>query len=337
MAMSTRTVAVAALTGAVVALAGAAPALAANGPLMVTGTAGTRQLPDAVRSGTSPAIATQPDNGYVVAFQGADTFLHVDGTAGLGTPGGAQYSGAAEFAYEPAAGTLAVEGGAGRADSGEAVALGSRPSIAGIIGGGYEVAFRGTDGDVWLYGTLPGVGGDTHRAVAAGTSPSIAATTSGGYEIAYVAPASSPLGTPHSPVTTMVPLPASHRHGQLRVAIKLKWTWLHRHTTLDRIIVRRVPPGARIRVQCRGGGCGQPRTHSVVGRHVARLIAALRGRIYQAGDRLFIRVSGRGDTEQRAEVTIRDGRKPFARALPVPHSHRTTDRRRRHRGGTDGR
>jgi hypothetical protein len=52
-------------------------------------------------------------------------------------------------------------------------------------GRGYEVAYQGSNGDLWVTGTAGTA--DTHLGMLAGTSPSIAALVGGGYEVAFQA------------------------------------------------------------------------------------------------------------------------------------------------------
>jgi hypothetical protein len=56
------------------------------------------------------------------------------------------------------------------------------PAIAALPGGGFEVAFQATGGDLWVYGTD---GTDnTNLGMAAGTSPAITGLPGGGFEVA---------------------------------------------------------------------------------------------------------------------------------------------------------
>jgi hypothetical protein len=61
---------------------------------------------------------------------------------------------------------------------------GTSPSIAGLAGGGLEVAFQANTGQLYVTGaagTLTGLG------MAPGTSPSITARPSGGYDAVFQA------------------------------------------------------------------------------------------------------------------------------------------------------
>lgn len=71
----------------------------------------------------------------------------------------------------------------------------------------------------------------------------------------------------------------------------------------------------RLTIRCTGRGCGHPRVVTGRGRGaVHRLLRALAGRRYRAGDVLHITFAAPGRRPERAEVIIRDGRKPRVRA-----------------------
>jgi hypothetical protein len=70
-------------------------------------------------------------------------------------------------------------------DSGQEMALGSGPAIAGVGSAGYEIAFAGMDGHLWTIGPS-GQAHQTSVGVAPGTSPAIAAS-GGGWKIAFQA------------------------------------------------------------------------------------------------------------------------------------------------------
>jgi hypothetical protein len=61
---------------------------------------------------------------------------------------------------------------------------GTSPSVAGLSGGGYEVAFQSNAHDLWLRSSS-GSQSDTTAGMGSGTSPAIAGLTSGGYEAAF--------------------------------------------------------------------------------------------------------------------------------------------------------
>jgi hypothetical protein len=66
---------------------------------------------------------------------------------------------------------------------GVGVATGTSPSIATLTTGGWEAAFRGSDGHLYVIGADEK--GDMDLGVAPGTSPSITALVGGGWEVAF--------------------------------------------------------------------------------------------------------------------------------------------------------
>jgi surface antigen len=68
----------------------------------------------------------------------------------------------------------------------QGMASGTNPAVAALSSGGYEEAFQGTNGHLWVYYSA-GNGGDTGQGMASGTSPAIAANSSGGYRVAFQA------------------------------------------------------------------------------------------------------------------------------------------------------
>ncbi|MBV9363340.1 MAG: hypothetical protein JO286_19765 [Solirubrobacterales bacterium] len=128
-------------------------------------------------------------------------------------------------------------------------------------------------------------------------------------------PAPPPPPVVTTPVST--PLPAPVAPHALAVRLRISWTWNHSVTRLNRVRIGRFPGLAQIFVQCRGRGCPGKRDISARGaRHVMRLLRALRGKQYRAGDRLLIIIKAPGYLPERALVKIRDGRLP--KLIPVP-------------------
>jgi hypothetical protein len=93
------------------------------------------------------------------------------GTTGGGTTGGGTTGG----------GTT----GGGPANLGQGMAAGTSPAIAGLAGGGYEMAFQANTGELIRFGTAGNE--NEHQGMAAGTSPAIAGLAGGGYEMAFQA------------------------------------------------------------------------------------------------------------------------------------------------------
>ena len=114
-------------------------------------------LGDTVMAGTSPAVVNAFGLGYVTVFQNTGGHLAWDGSLGPGRNA--------------------------------AMAAGTSPAIAqNGSSGGYEVAYQGTNGDLWTV-AADAAGGvsapaDSGLGMAAHTSPSIAMVASG-YEIAF--------------------------------------------------------------------------------------------------------------------------------------------------------
>ena len=119
-----------------------------------------------------------------------------------------------------------------------------------------------------------------------------------------------------TPVSTPVPQPAAPH--ELAVKLRISWTWNHAVTRLHAARIGSFPGSAQIFVQCRGQGCPGKRDVSAHGpRKIRRLLGALRGRNYRAGDRLLIILKAPGYLPERAMVKIRNGRLPTVIALPV--------------------
>lgn len=134
-------------------------------------------------------------------------------------------------------------------------------------------------------------------------------------------PAPPPPPPPPPVVTTPVstPIPAPVAPHALAVRLRISWTWNHSVTRLNRIMIGRFPGRTQIFVQCRGRGCPGKRDISARGaRHVMRLLRALRGKSYPAGDRLLIVLKAPGYLPERALAKIRDGRLP--KVIPLPPS-----------------
>jgi hypothetical protein len=202
---------------------------------------------------------------------------------------------------------------------------GTSPSITALAGGGFEIAFQANTGALWTYGTASS--GATDLGVNPRTSPSIAGAPSGGYEAAfqaYVPPSGGGSTTTPSPPVVSTPVPISvpsapvrgvgHRR-RLKVKITLTWTWDHARSRLHRIRLTGLPKGAKLTITCRGRGCPRRRLEAS-GRSLKRLQASsLSGRVYRAGDRVFITVTAPGYEAERAEFVIRYGALPTVRRL----------------------
>ncbi len=82
-----------------------------------------------------------------------------------------------------------------------------------------------------------------------------------------------------------------------------------RHTRLWRLRVS-LPAKARIAVSCVGRGCPRLQQLSAGRRGLKRLLLALRGRVYRAGDRVYLVITAPGYQPERAECLIRNGQMP---------------------------
>ncbi|HWE12544.1 MAG TPA: hypothetical protein VG365_03480 [Solirubrobacteraceae bacterium] len=127
----------------------------------------------------------------------------------------------------------------------------------------------------------------------------------------------SPTTTSTPPaVTTPVPQPTAPH--ELAVKLRISWTWNHAVTQLHTTKIGSLPGRAQIFVQCGGRGCPGKRDISARGaRNVRRLLRALRGKHYRAGDRLLIVLKAPGYLPERALVKIRNGKLPQVTLLPA--------------------
>lgn len=129
-------------------------------------------------------------------------------------------------------------------------------------------------------------------------------------------PKPPPPPPPPQTATTPVPTPPAGKpgHPRVRVRIAIEWKWNGAHTSIRKIRVSTLPRGARITVKCSGRGCPMTR-RSARAAHLKILLRRLVGTTYGAGDVIFITVSAPGRTPERAQVKIRNGRKPLAALL----------------------
>lgn len=144
------------------------------------------------------AQAAAPD--YEVAFQASSGVLTFTGNSGTLSTGVAMAadtspsigvpSTASFLAYFQTSGAALAESNGSTTPATFALTLAPHTSPAyivvprsGSLGGYYQVAYQGTNGDLWLYGHFSS--GDTGLAMAPNTSPSLTLLQSGGYEVAY--------------------------------------------------------------------------------------------------------------------------------------------------------
>ncbi len=151
------------------------------------------------------------------------------------------------------------------------------------------------------------------REPATATPAVVAVNDSSLNAILIASPATTGTGT--TTATTAPPPPAGHRHRRrLRVKLTLRWAWNRGHTELVRLKVGHRPRSVSVSVTCRGKGCPHSAL-SASARKLPRLLAALDGRVYHAGDRVVITLRARGYGRERVELLIRTGRIPRVRLL----------------------
>lgn len=109
------------------------------------------------------------------------------------------------------------------------------------------------------------------------------------------------------------PVPRS-RHS-VRAQFVISWSWAGRTTRLRSISVHDLPRRATVRVSCSGRRCPRLAAAAVHGDAVRRLLSALAGARFRAGDRLLITVTAPRRRRERIQLTIRDNRLPRARLL----------------------
>lgn len=129
---------------------------------------------------------------------------------------------------------------------------------------------------------------------------------------------------------TETPLPKARRAPRARFIIN--WSYSGAHTTLLKVAARHVPRRARVTVTCSGPRCPRGRAIAASGRRVPKALAALDGRRYRAGDRLYFTVVVPHRPAERVGLRIRDNRQPqgfVVSSHPKRKKHRTTKKRHR--------
>lgn len=150
------------------------------------------------------------------------------------------------------------------------------------------------------------------REPAAATPAVVAVDDSSLNAIPIASPATTGTGTTAPP-----PPPATHgpaHRRRLRVGLRLKWAWNRGHTELVWLKVGHHPRSVSVGVSCKGRGCPLSAV-SARARRLPRLLLALAGQVYRAGDRVTITLRARGYGRERVEVKIRTGRIPEVRLL----------------------
>ena len=127
--------------------------------------------------------------------------------------------------------------------------------------------------------------------------------------------------TTTAPVVTVpvpVPIPTPKpRPRTLRIRLTISWTFDRATTRLRKVKVGTFPGRTRLQVQCKGRGCPRHRGRDIATgiRGVHKLLHALVGRRYRAGNKVILTLRAPGYRQERAELDIRWGRKPNARLL----------------------
>jgi hypothetical protein len=138
--------------------------------------------------------------------------------------------------------------------------------------------------------------------------------------LGYVLQQPVPMPAASTPATTTsIPepiAPTRSRARVLHVKITLGWHWRHAATRLRRVQIAHLPRGATVRISCRGPGRGcRGRILSARPSSLRRLVRAMVGRMYRAGDRISITVTAPGYESLRARITIRNNKIPIVGLL----------------------
>jgi hypothetical protein len=127
--------------------------------------------------------------------------------------------------------------------------------------------------------------------------------------------ATTPSTTPPPGPVVTIPVETKNRAlSRLRVRMTLSWTWDEGITRLHAITVHRFPRQAKMSISCKGAGCPEHTLHAV-GRRLSRLLHAVDGYSFHAGDRLEIVIAERHFRTIRVGITIVSGAAPRVRVL----------------------
>jgi len=164
-----------------------------------------------LQSGTRISIATFLNNTYQLAWPGSagqlwtyDSGTNIAQYTNFNMPVGASpaivsaYTGGYTIVFPNAADsnflwTLSSNGVSGRLGTGLGIQSGTRPALAPLTTGSWELAWNGGGGALWIYGPN-GIAVSTGVTMRADASPSITALPGGGYEVVYATP-SGQIGT----------------------------------------------------------------------------------------------------------------------------------------------
>lgn len=113
------------------------------------------------------------------------------------------------------------------------------------------------------------------------------------------------------PQATPIPSSSSAIHARFLV----NWDWRRAVTKLRSITVSRLPRDATIAARCAGRGCPRLRVAEEHTSQVQRLLSALAGRKFHAGDTLYLSVTSPGHKPEIIRLDIRNGLEPLARLI----------------------
>jgi hypothetical protein len=114
-------------------------------------------------------------------------------------------------------------------------------------------------------------------------------------------------------VPQVTPVPPGPR--AIHARFVLDWHWVRAITKLRWIKVSRLPRGATITVRCAGRRCPRLRVAQENASQVHRLLLALDGRRFHAGEALYLTVTAPGHLPERIRLDIRNGQEPLARLV----------------------
>jgi hypothetical protein len=114
-------------------------------------------------------------------------------------------------------------------------------------------------------------------------------------------------------VPQLTPVPTG-RHA-IRARFMINWYWTRASTKLRWITVSGLPRGATISVRCAGRRCPRLALAQENTPQVHRLLFALRGRRFHAGDTLYITLTAPRHQPEAIKLDIRNGLEPLARLV----------------------
>lgn len=118
------------------------------------------------------------------------------------------------------------------------------------------------------------------------------------------------------PVPTPVPSPKPHTR-TLRIRLAISWTFKDQTTRVHGVKIGTFPYRTTFQLQCQGRGCPRHRGKDIAKgiRGVHKLLHALVGRRYRAGNKLTLTLRAPGYREERAQLNIRFNAKPSVKLL----------------------